>query len=265
MMVTRLAVAAVAIVAAVVSYQHLYTVAVVAGESWRAWLLPLSVDGLVIAASLAAFRAKRNLEPVHAMTKLSLATGLVVSLGANVLVPFLPDLGTEQLSMLSATVAAWPALALGLAFEELLRLRSDTPPESVPAVAVGTEALPEPEEIPSTAELPPEPESLRAAALRVAVAEAGITGRKLGEMFNRSDSWGRGVLREARGSLTPAGVWIKGPGLALTAPVHPQDTSAISCAQRPPAGSTLGLLRRSPTALPGLRTSGRIRLPLGAE
>ncbi len=49
-----------------------------------------------------------------------------------------------------------------------------------------------------------EPESPRAAALRIAKTEAGITGRKLGEMFNRSDSWGRAVLREARGSFTPA-------------------------------------------------------------
>ncbi|WP_019856431.1 DUF2637 domain-containing protein [Actinopolyspora mortivallis] len=44
--IPTLGVAMVAAVAAVVSYCHMRDVALVAGETWRAWLLPLSVDGL---------------------------------------------------------------------------------------------------------------------------------------------------------------------------------------------------------------------------
>ncbi|PPJ03335.1 hypothetical protein C5E51_28095 [Nocardia nova] len=195
--ITAIAVAAVAVVAAVVSYEHLYTVAEISGEHWRAWLLPLSVDGLVIAASLSAFRSKRNREPVHPMTKLSLATGLVVSVAANVLVPFLPAVSS---GWLSAAVAAWPAVALALAFEELLRLRGTAEPEPLPL---------EPEPVDEPAEELEEPrpavpagtagaETPRAAALRVALAEPGITGSALGARFARSDSWGRAVIREAK-------------------------------------------------------------------
>ncbi|WP_082857151.1 DUF2637 domain-containing protein [Nocardia nova] len=189
--ITAIAVAAVAVVAAVVSYEHLYTVAEISGEHWRAWLLPLSVDGLVIAASLSAFRSKRNREPVHPMTKLSLGTGLVVSVAANVLVPFLPAVSS---GWLSAAVAAWPAVALALAFEELLRLRGNAEPEPLPL---------EPEPVDEPAEELEEPrpagtETPRAAALRVALTEPGITGSALGARFARSDSWGRAVIREAK-------------------------------------------------------------------
>jgi len=49
--VTVTAVLLVAVVAAVVSYAHMREVAARAGEGWRSLLLPLSVDGLVVAAS----------------------------------------------------------------------------------------------------------------------------------------------------------------------------------------------------------------------
>lgn len=50
--ITTLAVLAVAIVAAVASYDHQRALAELAGEGWRSWLLPVSVDGLVVAASM---------------------------------------------------------------------------------------------------------------------------------------------------------------------------------------------------------------------
>lgn len=117
----RAAVSLVALVGATVSYAHMHEVAAVAGEAWRAWLLPLSVDGMIAAASLGAWQARRRGEPVPTMTALSLTIGLLVSVGANVAVPLLPSSTAHAPVALSAIVAAWPAVALGLAFEEMLR------------------------------------------------------------------------------------------------------------------------------------------------
>ena len=49
---TVAAVLLVAAVAAVVSYAHMQHVAHREGEAWRSFLLPLSVDGLIVAASI---------------------------------------------------------------------------------------------------------------------------------------------------------------------------------------------------------------------
>lgn len=137
--VTLLSVGVVAAVAAVVSYAHMYEVAEFAGEGWRAVLLPLSVDGLVVAASLAAWQAKRRDEPVPGMTALSLTVGLLVSVAANVAVPFLPETPEALPGGFSAVVAAWPAVALALAFEQLLKLRAS----AADAAASDAAAVPE--------------------------------------------------------------------------------------------------------------------------
>ncbi|SEG98724.1 Protein of unknown function, partial [Saccharopolyspora kobensis] len=174
-----------AVIAAIMSYEHLRVVAEFAGEGWRAGLLPLSVDGLVIASSVAALAARQAGQRVHGMTAVNLLVGLLVSVAANILVPFLPFLTSSGRIALSACVAAWPAVALALAFEELLRLRRaqvEVPQEAeVPEVPglmddvdyIQAALLPEPEvtgsqaraevpEVPQEAEVPhvtaPEPE-----------------------------------------------------------------------------------------------------------
>ncbi len=113
------AVVTVAVVAAVVSYMHMREVAEAAGEEWRAILLPLSVDGMVIAATLNAWQAKKRQKGVPAMTLVALVAGLLVSIAANVAVPFLDVLRGQWLS---AVVAAWPPIALAISFEELIRM-----------------------------------------------------------------------------------------------------------------------------------------------
>lgn len=120
------AVVTVAVVAAVVSYMHMREVAEAAGEGWRAILLPLSVDGMIVAATLNAWQAKKRHEDLPKMTLVALVAGLAVSIAANVAVPFLPQLTG---GWLSAVVAAWPPIALAISFEELIRmLRSGTKP-----------------------------------------------------------------------------------------------------------------------------------------
>lgn len=113
------AVVTVAVVAAVVSYMHMREVAEAAGEGWRAILLPLSVDGMIVAATLNAWQARKRHEPLPVMTLVALVAGLLVSIAANVAVPFLPQLTG---GWLSAVVAAWPPIALAISFEELIRM-----------------------------------------------------------------------------------------------------------------------------------------------
>lgn len=103
-------VALVATVAAVVSYSHMYVLAARAGEGWRAWLEPLSVDGLLIGASLILYVRRKS----SWVTWVSLAVGILVSLAAN--------LEAARPELVSRLVAAWPAVALALSYEVLLTL-----------------------------------------------------------------------------------------------------------------------------------------------
>lgn len=111
--VTVLAVVVVAAVAAVASFDHQRELAVMAGEGWRAWLLPLSVDGLVVAATMVMLDRRRAGQPAGALPWLSLVLGVAASLAANV--------AAAEPTVAGRLVAAWPPVALLLAFELLLR------------------------------------------------------------------------------------------------------------------------------------------------
>ncbi len=116
--VTTLAVVLVALVAAVVSYEHMRALADLAGEGWRSWLLPISVDGLVVAASMTMLVRRRAGQPAGALTWTALVLGLGASLAANVVAA---DPGVIDPALLRRLVAAWPPLALLLAYELLMQ------------------------------------------------------------------------------------------------------------------------------------------------
>jgi len=113
--VTVAAVLLVAGVAAVVSYAHMQTVSHRAGEGWRAWLLPLSVDGLVVAASMALLTRRQSALPGGWLAWCALLAGVGASLAANV--------AAAEPTVTARVVAAWPALAFAVAFELLLQQR----------------------------------------------------------------------------------------------------------------------------------------------
>jgi hypothetical protein len=112
--VTTLAVVLVALVAAVVSYEHMRALAELAGEGWRARVLPISVDGLVVAASMTMLVRRRAGHPAGALTWAALLLGLGASLAANVVAA---DPGIVDPALLRRLVGAWPPVALGLAYE----------------------------------------------------------------------------------------------------------------------------------------------------
>ena len=128
--VTVGAVLLVAAVAAVISYAHMREVAARAGEGWRALLLPLSVDGLVVAASMVLLGRRRVGLAGGWLPWWALLGGVGASLAANV--------AAAEPTATARVVAAWPALAFAVAFELLLQQRraAVTEPEPVDAQPV---------------------------------------------------------------------------------------------------------------------------------
>jgi len=111
--VTAAAVALVAVVAAAASYSHMHALALEAGEGSMARALPLSVDGLVVAATMTLLSARRAGRQAGVLPWLALLLGLGASLAANV--------AAAEPTVVGRLVAAWPPVALALSFELLLR------------------------------------------------------------------------------------------------------------------------------------------------
>lgn len=110
---TVIAVVAVALVAAVASYDHQRSLAEMAGEDWRAWLLPVSVDGLVLVASRTMLLRRRAGQSAGALGWAALLLGLTASLAANV--------AAAEATLIGRLVAAWPPVALLFSYELLMQ------------------------------------------------------------------------------------------------------------------------------------------------
>jgi hypothetical protein len=80
------AVSVVAAVAAVVSYVHMRELGIRAGEGWRADIIPLSADGLLVAASMVMLVRRRAGERAGVLPWVGLVLGLAASLAANLAV-----------------------------------------------------------------------------------------------------------------------------------------------------------------------------------
>ena len=109
---TSLAVVVVAAVAAVVSYEHMRALAELAGEQWRAAMLPLAVDGMMLAASMTAL-VRRRAGKSAGVAWAALLLGIAASVAASV--------AAAQPTLEGRLVAAWPPLALLLAIELALQ------------------------------------------------------------------------------------------------------------------------------------------------
>jgi len=124
---TALAVAAVAAVAAVISYRHAYQLITTHGETGlTARLLPFTVDGLILAASMLILDASRRHNPVPPLARWCLSAGIAATIGANLA----HGLGHGPIG---ALVSAWPALALAGSFELLMTLIRTEPPAQTTA------------------------------------------------------------------------------------------------------------------------------------
>ena len=109
-------VCAVAGFAAVVSYSHIYDLGHAHGQDGTAArLLPLSVDGLILAASLVLLHEARNDRDAPRLARLMLWFGIGATIGANI--AFGAGYG-----LLGALISAWPAVAFIGAVEMVMQL-----------------------------------------------------------------------------------------------------------------------------------------------
>ncbi|ONH33964.1 hypothetical protein BL254_18870 [Protofrankia sp. BMG5.30] len=111
---TIVAVVAVAAVAAFVSYRHMRGVALEQGEDrLAATVIPFSVDGLIVAASMTMLRDRRAGRPRSWLSYTLLTLGACASLAANVM--------HAEPTLAARIIAGWPPLALLGSYELLMR------------------------------------------------------------------------------------------------------------------------------------------------
>jgi Protein of unknown function (DUF2637) len=126
-LLAALPVAAVAVIAGVVSYSHIEALGLATGQSITdARLLPLAVDGLIVAGSVILLAGSW-------LGWIGVAIGVGGTLYANVM-SGLPR------GPLAATVAAWPALAFTVAsfmLERWLKSQAGVALSAVPGVPAG--------------------------------------------------------------------------------------------------------------------------------
>ena len=163
---TAAVVCAVAVFAAVISYSHIYGLGRAHGQDGTAArLLPLSVDGLILAASLVLLHEARNGRDAPRLARLMLWLGIGATIGANI------AYGAGY-GLLGALISAWPAVAfvgsVEIAMQQVRRAR-------VPrAVAIGSA-------VPGDVE-----QALRAAYAASVAAGQPLSQRAMAERFGLS-------------------------------------------------------------------------------
>lgn len=115
------AVIAVAFVAAVASDTHMLDLARHAGEGRLALLLPISVDGLVVAGSTTMVVRRRHGRGGGWLAWLAVGLGIGASLAANVVAA---DPSLADPDVVRRVIAGWPPVALAISAELAIELRS---------------------------------------------------------------------------------------------------------------------------------------------
>src|SRR5262249_54566782 len=107
-------VALLALIAGTVSYLHMHRLVALHGQpGWVAALTPLSVDGMILAASTTLLAESRSGRNGGTLPWALLVAGSVASLAANVAV--------AEPTLVGRVIAAWPSFALTASYELLTR------------------------------------------------------------------------------------------------------------------------------------------------
>ena len=189
-------VALLALIAGTVSYLHMHILVASHGQpGWVAALTPLSVDGMIVAASTTLLADSRSGSRGGTLPWALLVVGSVASLAANVAV--------AEPTAAGRVIAAWPSFALIGAYELLMRqvrcsatggagLRERS---SDPQLSGGS--VPEPERAGGL--IGPSRDLQRQAWQWAQANRAGDgslpSGREIARQYGRHERWGRLVKR----------------------------------------------------------------------
>lgn len=133
---TAMAVLLVAAIAAVISYQHVVALAIRYGQpALAAYLLPVSIDGLVAVSSLVMLRAARTGVSAPWLARTGLVLAVIATLACNV------GYGVAH-GWPGALLSGWPAVAFVVAAETAITMTRQRP-AGHPAPATDT-PVPEP-------------------------------------------------------------------------------------------------------------------------
>ena len=201
------AVLLVAAIAATVSFLHIERLAVQLGQPpLAAWLMPLSVDGTVCAASAALLWAAREAVPAPVMARPMLALGVLATLGANA------DFGAAR-GGAGIALSAWPGIAFVGSAEVALGMvrrsaravtQADTEAVTVTAMRRPPERTPRPVRPAPRGGLRPRPAKRSfAGAAAIVRANPGISGAELGRKLGLSERQGRRLLVAAMQAPRP--------------------------------------------------------------
>jgi hypothetical protein len=180
-------VAMLALIAGTVSYLHMHRLVELHGQpGWVAALTPLSVDGMIVAASTALLADSRSGGRGGILPWALLAAGSLASLAANVAV--------AEPTATGRVFAAWPSFALIGAYEMLMRqvrrsaARACSGKRNQSAMRAIATAMPVPGR------------DLQRQAWQWAQAKGGEdgslpSGREIAHQFGRHERWGRLVKR----------------------------------------------------------------------
>lgn len=188
---TKLVVCGVAIIAAIVSYRHAYAVVTDYGEAGiTAIMIPLTIDGLVYAASMVILHSARLGVKAPLLAWSLLWLGIAATLAANVAHGW-------RHGIVGSIVAAWPAVALVGCYEMLMWLvrtnsRLSQGRAEVSQVQDGSQAV--------QAELPVEELAVQD-YLESVRSGRQLSERKMAERYGRSRRWARKVISQARDML----------------------------------------------------------------
>ena len=208
---TVLAVAAVALVAGWVSYEHALAVVRAHGETGAvARVYPVTVDGLIYSASMVLLDAARRGVQAPRLARWLLACGIGATLAANVA-------AGVRFGLVGAVVAAWPALALVGSYELLMMIirsgaapapgrlevtaevapvaLSGAPDDEFPAVADDATVSGQPDIPAATARQKRRTQAdIEAEVLAVLSRQPGISGAELGRSVGVSGRTGQRLL-----------------------------------------------------------------------
>ena len=184
-------VAILALIAGTVSYLHMHALVELHGQpGWVAALTPLSVDGMIVAASTTLLADSRSGRRGGVLPWALLAAGSVASLAANVAV--------AEPTVVGRVIAAWPSFALIGAYEMLVRqVRRSAAARPVVQGQLAVDATA------AVAAGPTPRRDLQRQAWQWALAnctedESLPSGREIADQFGRQQRWGRLVKRSGR-------------------------------------------------------------------